>query len=276
MKVMIATPVYGDTVSSGYHTSILDTIGFFAREFPHIEFAHQVRSTSFFPQVRNVVASEVLNDPSYTHLLLVDQDIAFRPDLIAKMLAFGRPVVSAIYPEKRRDYDRFRAAVRGGATPLEAELGSGDYVYGGDAVVTTPGAGGVQTIDVVDGFVRVTRAGTGLLLIARSALETMRERLADLWIPEPAEWVASLGLRSGGYFQCFSVETGSNGIEVGSDVAFSRRWVEGCGGEIWSCVDEAIVRTGVENFLGHYYSRLEERAGDKHIILVQKSAQAAS
>ena len=81
MKVLIATPVYGDTVSSGYHSSILETIGFFAREFPHIEFVHQVRSTSFFPHVRNILASDVLNDASYTHLLLIDPDIGFSPSL---------------------------------------------------------------------------------------------------------------------------------------------------------------------------------------------------
>ena len=135
MKVLIATPVYGDTVSSGYHSSILDTIGFFAREFPHIEFVHAVRSTSFFPQVRNILASDVLDDPSFTHLLLIDPDMGFGPALVAKMLALGQPVVSAIYPEKKRDFDGFRRVLQGGAKPVQAELASMEYVYDGDALV---------------------------------------------------------------------------------------------------------------------------------------------
>ncbi len=272
MKVVIATPVYGDTVSSGYHASILETIGFFAREFPHIEFVHRVRSTSFFPQVRNVLASEVLHDPSMTHLLLVDPDMGFGPALIAKMLAFGKPVVGAIYPEKKRSYDRFRQIVNTGVGVVQAEVAALDYVHAGDALVRRPGRDGRDEIEVVDGFVRVTRAGTGLLLVAREALETLRERLPALWKAEPEDWVRGIGLEEGGFLQCFSVETGVDGLEVGSDVAFSRRWVEGCGGEIWSCVDEAVVRSGTDTYIGHFLSRLQAEATVDRFVVMQNSA----
>jgi hypothetical protein len=267
MKVLIATPVYGDTVSSGYHSSILETIGLFAREFPHIEFVHAVRSTSFFPQVRNILASDVLNDETYTHLLLIDPDMGFSPALIAKMLAFGKPVVGAIYPEKKRDYDSFRRALVAGATAVSAELSAMEYVYGGDALVTTRGRDGRDEITVVDGFVRVKRAGTGILLVAREALARIRDQMSHLWKPEPEEWVRDIGLKTGGYLQCFSVETGADGLEIGSDVAFSRRWVDVCGGEIWSCVDEAIIRTGGENYVGHFLTQLMAQATEGRMVV---------
>ncbi len=271
MKVLIATPVYGDTVSSGYHSSILETIGFFAREFPHIEFVHQVRSTSFFPQVRNILASDVLGDASFTHLLLIDPDMGFGPALVAKMLALGKPVVGAIYPEKKRDFDSFRRALNAGAVPIQAELASMDYVYAGDALVTTRGRDGVETIEVIDGFVRVKRAGTGLLLVAREALEVLRDKVPGLWVGHAAQWLVDLGLKGQGYLQCFAVETGADGIEVGSDVAFSRRWVEGCGGEIWSCVDEPVVRTGTENYVGHFLTRLHAVAAEQRLVIEETS-----
>lgn len=272
MKVLIATPVYGDTVSSAYHTSIIETMGFFAREFPHIEFVHQVRSTSFFPHVRNILASDVLNDASYTHLLLVDPDMGFSPSLIAKMLALGKPVVGAIYPEKKRNFDALRDVLARGGTAVQGEIASLGYVHDGEALVTTTGGDGRATLEVVDGFVRVTRAGTGLLLVAREALETMRAKVPGLWIETPAAWLVALGLTSGGYIQCFAVESGADGLEVGSDVAFSRRWVEGCGGEIWSCVDEGVMRVGAENYVGHFLTRLNATASPECILVIETTS----
>lgn len=276
MKVLIATPVYGDTVSSAYHTSIIETIGYFAREFPHIEFVHQVRSTSFFPHVRNILASDVLNDPSYTHLLLVDPDMGFSPSLVAKMLAYGKPVVGAIYPEKKRNFDALRQILATGAQPVHGEIASLGYVHDGEALITSTGADGRPTLDVVDGFVRVRRAGTGLLLVAREALETLKRTIDGLWIETPAAWLVALGLTSGGYLQCFAVESGNDGLEVGSDVAFSRRWVEGCGGEIWSCVDEAIMRVGAENYVGHFLTRLHATATPERVLVIETTGSGGA
>ena len=85
-----------------------------------------------------------------------------------------------------------------------------------------------------------------------------------------------LGLKASGYLQCFAVETGADGLEVGSDVAFSRRWVEDCGGEIWSCVDEAVVRTGTENYVGHFLARLHAVAESQRVVIVESSSSDAA
>lgn len=274
MKVMIATPVYGDMFTSGCHTSILDTIMFFQREFPHIEFVPTIRNASFFPHARNALASLCVNDESFTHVLFVDSDMGFTPELVAKMLAFGKPVVGAIYPEKQRDFDAFRRALKTTSSSMQAQLSSIGYVFDGDAIVTKRERDGKRVIEVIDGFVRVTRAGTGLLLVERAALVAMREKLPHLWMAEPAEWVRKTGLENGGLLQCFAVEPGDDGVEVGSDVAFSRRWVEGCGGEIWSCVDEAIIRAGTENYVGQYLMHLQATAPADLSVLIQNSSEA--
>ncbi len=272
MKVLIATPVYGDTISTGCHLSIIETIGFFAREFPHIEFVSEVLSTSFFPHARNALVSNFVNDPSYTHILFVDSDMGFTPELVAKMLAFGQPVVGAIYPEKARSFDTFRRLLQEDGNTMRAQLGSVDYVYGGDAVITNRTRDGREEIEVVDGFVRVNRAGTGILLISREAIERIRARYPELWTAEPSEWVKTTGHRGGGLLQCFAVIPSADGVEIGADIAFSRRWVEGCGGEIWSCVDEAIIRTGSENYVGQFLAHLRATETADRRVVERKSA----
>lgn len=276
MKVIIATPVYGETISTGCHVSILDAIRFFAREFPHIGFTTHVLSTSFFPMARNVLASIFLSDHDATHILFVDPDMSFSPELVAKMLAFGKPVVGAIYPEKAADFEAFRRAMQRSPNTLHGQLQSVRYVFDGDAIVGRMAKDGKKEIDVVDGFVRVTRAGTGLMLIAREVFETMATRMPELWIPEPKEWLRKMGLAEGvGYIQCFDMVPGDDGSHTGSDVAFSDRWVKGCGGEIWSCVDEAIIRVGAQNYVGHFLTHVQANCGDTRVIVSSSSQTGA-
>lgn len=272
MKVIVATPVYGETISTGTHVSIIDAIRFFAREFPHIGFTTHVLSTSFFPMARNVLSSLFLGEADATHILFVDPDMSFSPELVAKMLAFGKPVVGAIYPDKAVDFDAFRRAMKTSSNTLHGQLQSIRYVYDGDAIVGRRGPDGKKEVEVVDGFVRVTQAGTGLLLIAREVFETIRERLPEMWIAQPKEWLRKMGLAEGmGYIQCFDMVPGDDGSHTGSDVAFSDRWVKGCGGEIWSCVDEAIIRIGGQNYVGHYLTHLQANCGDTRVIDVSST-----
>ena len=62
-----------------------------------------------------------------------------------------------------------RAAAKASSS-LQAQMSAVGYVYGGDALVGRVGRDGVREIDVVDGFARVNRAGTGLLMVTREAL----------------------------------------------------------------------------------------------------------
>jgi hypothetical protein len=48
-----------------------------------------------------------------------------------------------------------------------------------------------------------------------------------------------------------------NGHYCGEDTAFCRRWVQGCGGEIWAVVTETITHVGQEIFAGHYLTKLQ-------------------
>ena len=256
MKILLGTPVHGGMVCLGYHETILQTLAFFGTQFPGIKFETRSIVCSVLPLARNILASMTLNDASLSHLLFVDSDMGFSPALIAKMIAFRKPVVGCICPKKSFNYEWFHASAATYDNPMVARLLANDYIGGQGAVIAETGPNGERSARLVDGFVRVQYAGTGILLINRDVFIAIKARYPELWVENPGEKYRSFGLQ-GGVLQCFDSTQGPDGLFPGEDIAFCRRWVEGCGGEIWSSVDEAIVHIGQENFVGQYLLKLQ-------------------
>jgi hypothetical protein len=256
MKILLGTPVHGGMVCLGYHETILRTLAFFGKEYPGIRFETRSIVASVLPFARNILASMTLNDPSFSHLLFVDSDMGFSPALIAKMIALGKPVVGCICPKKSFNYDWFHASAAHYDNPMVARLLANDYIGGQGAVIAQTGANGERSAQLVDGFVKVHYAGTGIMLVHRDVFAAIKARFPELWVANPGEKYRSFGLE-GGVLQCFDSVQGPDGLFPGEDIAFCRRWVEGCGGEIWSSVDEAIVHIGQENFVGQYLLKLQ-------------------
>ncbi len=92
----------------------------------------------------------------------------------------------------------------------------------------------------------------------RAALQAIRERFPELWVEPPHKGLEHIGL-NGGLLQCFDPVLGEDNRFPGEDVAFCRRWVDGCGGEIWANVDKIIVHIGSENYVGQYLYKLQHR-----------------
>ena len=256
MKILLGTPVHGGMVCLGYHETIIRTLAFFGQEYPGIRFDVRCIVSSMLPLARNILASMTLNDESFTHLLFVDSDMGFSPTLIAKMLAFQKPVVGCVCPKKSFNYEWFHASAGTYDDPMIARLLANEYIGGQSAVMAETTPNGERTTRLVDGFVPVQYAGTGIMLIHRDALMAIKARFPELWVENPGERYRSYGLR-GGVLQCFDSFQGPDGLFPGEDIAFCRRWIEGCGGEIWASVDETIVHIGQENFIGQYLLKLQ-------------------
>jgi hypothetical protein len=256
MKILLGTPAHGGMVCLSYHETILRTLAFFGEEYPGIKFVNRTIVSSVLPLARNIFASMTLNDASFSHLLFVDSDMGFSPSLIAKMIAFQKPVVGCVCPKKKFNYEWFHASARTYDNPMVARLLANDYIGGQGAVISETGSNGERTAQLSDGFVKVNYAGTGIMLIHRDVFRAIKERFPELWVENPGENYRSFGLE-GGVLQCFDSVQGADGLFPGEDIAFCRRWVEGCGGEIWSSVDEAIVHVGQENFVGQYLLKLQ-------------------
>jgi hypothetical protein len=265
VKVLIATPAYGAVVTAAYHESVLNTVRYFQEEFPGIRFESMLLSLSMITTSRNLYASTVLNDPSYTHLLFIDSDMGFSPSLVARMLALQKPIVGIVAPLRKLDLEAYHKARLSTDSPLLARILANEYVAG-DGVLPETMPDGSKQVTIVDGFVRATHTGTGIMLIDRTVFEALRDKYPDLWMVNPPAHLQQMGKFKGGYLQCFDVARGSNGMALGEDVSFCLRWSQGLGGEIWVNVDEPILHIGQETFSGRYLTKLERSGVTLNIV----------
>ena len=102
-----------------------------------------------------------------------------------RLLEFGADVTAAVYPVKQIDWDKMAAAVQAGRSPLESATLS--YVVEREAG---------ERWSFASGFVKSRYAGTGFLLIRRSVLEAMIERLSGVALQARARGWRSTGRQS--------------------------------------------------------------------------------
>jgi hypothetical protein len=249
-RVLIATPVNDDNVTTLYALSVQNLV---THLYGRVEFISQFISSAMVHKARNAFASIVLEDSRYSHLLFIDADMGFRPEAVERMLAFDKPIVGAMTPQRTIDLARLHAVSREQPDPTVAVAKAQRYVAAKLLKTEAPGGGTAFAVD--RGFVRTSETGTGLTLIKREALVRLREAFPDLVAPADPRY-QGLGVRSE-VFQVFEPSVqGPGGVFLSEDLSFCRRWVEGCGGEIWTCVDEVITHAGRMRFSGRYLDQI--------------------
>ncbi len=255
MRIFLAALCPGANVSVGHYKSVMETVVTFREELPELRFSLGIIATSMSAFAHNALASKVLNDPTFSHVLFINGDTALSPQLLVKMILSNKPVVGCVLPETTFDYKKFHTSRLAMDQPQVARYLANGYV-GGDQAFATRGPDGDE-LEFVNGFVRVNYASTRLLLIRRDVLELMKAKFPELWVDDAGAGYRDTGL-DGGVLQCFDGFQGPDGVFVRDDAAFCRRWVEGCGGEIWACIDEPVSRAGDEPFLGHYLLKMKQ------------------
>jgi len=215
MHILIATPTYDGKIEWETHQSVLQLVStIITRKLAHISI--KTKTGLAIDRARNIFASMVLNEPSYTHLLFIDADMGFKPEAILRLLEFDKPVSAIVSPSKVLPL-RFVAAEN-----LERKDGR---------------------LVVHDGhFVRTKQIGTGLMLIKREALETIRDAYPDLFLRAGTPYSRAAGLK-GPLLQAFAPLYTDRGNILSEDISFCRRWTD-TGGELWASIGEEVVHVG--------------------------------
>lgn len=169
------------------------------------------------------------NYPTYTHLLFVDSDMDFAPDLIQDMLVFDKPLVGCFY---RRKCDKI------------------DFVG-----LTLDGE-----YQMVKGFIPVKAVGMGITLIRRDCITRMIEAYPQLVheVPEdapPLEMFSGQQLRT--VFRVFDKFPMGYG-NLSEDYSFCRRWTD-IDGEIWANIAHPIGHAGPKLFRGSLLEEIKKR-----------------
>lgn len=244
MRVMIASPVFDGNVRAEYMSTVIGIMDLLASM--GVERELYLRRGPLLHMNRNVIANRCL-ERGCTHLLGLDADIAFDPRVVADLLATDKEFQALAYPFKEIQ------PVPEGLDPrhlvsdpiaVTARYDLQPWVEDGKVTVTR-------------GMIRARAVGTGAFMIKADVLERMIERKVAPRYRSPAFFAPEYaGEHCHGFFDYLR-----DGDDIlGEDYSFSRRWVEGCGGEIWCRIDVPVAHIGPVRIVGCYEKKLASGA----------------
>lgn len=198
VKLMIGTPSRG-SVGTPYVRSLLALRGAIG---PYSWTCSRARTC---PEARAEIVHDFLNR-DVTHLLFIDGDMEFSPDVVKSMLMTGHPVVGCSYPGRASTAKDIRMLAK-----LFPES---------------------EREDPRMGCIRVAALGLGLTLIRRDVLEAMVKHYGpELRYTDERTKISLVGL--------FHEEL-KEGALTGEDFMFFNRW-RAIGGEVWLLVDAPLT-----------------------------------
>jgi hypothetical protein len=173
-NLLIGTPCYGSLLTQVYVQSLvrlMSDVKLLAAPgavAPGLTlWTHQ---DSLITRARNSIVTVFLDDPTLTHLMFIDADTGFEPAQIKRMLDFDQEIVAGVHPIKSFDWARIAShanAQQARGEPVSAE----QLRIAGLSFVGVPCTGAAR--EERDGFVTAQYAGTGFMLIRRTAIEKL-------------------------------------------------------------------------------------------------------
>lgn len=200
-----------------------------------IGFAISAVSWPDIADLRGMAATYLIDRlPQASHLLFIDDDMSFKPELVMDMLLFNEPVVGALYPKR--------------CYPLEF-AGSGS-----------------ENPEVRGGFVKCDGVGMGVTLIQRHVFEVIAEKMPDT-IDTNLENSGLAGMFGGDPLKRIlkpfeKVRHEINGGVLSEDFSFCQRWRQ-CGGEVWASATHTIQHIGNHAFEGNFHDWSEMKRREK-------------
>lgn len=240
MRIMIASPVYDGNVRAEYMATVIGIMELLARR--GIERDLFMRRGPLLHMNRNIIANRCL-EQGYTHLLGLDTDISFEPRLIPELLDTGHEFLALACPFKE---------IQQMPLGVDPRMFTQDYVaktarYNLKPLITD------GKVTVQRGLLRATAVGAGAFLIGRTVLEKMIEHRAVDRYKTPEFFKPDYeGEHCHGFFDYVREKDDI----WGEDYSFAKRWVDGCGGEIWCRIDADVTHSGPVGITGRYEKKL--------------------
>ena len=233
-RVCIFSPSHRATFSLAYASSLFHV----TNQGPanNVGFTFGAVSNADIVWSRNYMLSRFyFNVPNATHILMLDDDMGFPPELIFEMLALKEDVVGTLYPRRSIDLQALHTYAR---LPFsEAKLKAMSYI--GEAHPSGEKKGK---------FLRANKVGTGIFLVSRKAVDLMRETFPD-HTRHPDHEAAQIPSDLPELLTFFDKVT-VDGKELSEDFSFCHRWTEGCGQKLWAAGHHEISHVGEFNYSG--------------------------
>lgn len=226
-KVFLAVPAYGQTMTTATVTTLMSLQR--ALEMHQMSGGFGTLSYPDITEIRNIFLTIWFDKIQTSHMLFIDSDMGFDPQLILDMLAFDRPLVGALCPKKKY--------------PIE---------FAGRAKV-----GDVQ---VVNGFMEVSGIGGAIMLINRDVVTKMLEKF-----PEISDTITVKNHAAKDILEAQGIKrlirafdpVYIEGEKFSEDLSFCHRWTA-CGGDVWANIMHKVSHVGLNEFVGCYYDLVKD------------------
>jgi hypothetical protein len=233
--IFVATPCFGGLVTTGYMMSVLKLMQY-AETHGFSLSLNVLGRDSLITRARNTLVSQFMTMTEATHLMFIDSDITFEPELVHRMLAFNEDVVGGMYPAKTLCWDS--PAQLSGREPLQTATLQyvGKFCEGDELDRRGPYATGVY-------------CGTGFILIKRRTIERLIAAHPELEYKSDHVHTHDKSKRK--YYALFECQIDPETKEyLSEDFGFCRHW-RALGGKIWLDVEGPLVHTGPHDFIGN-------------------------
>lgn len=174
----------------------------------------------------DLYASLVIQDATFSHIVFVDGDVQFGPNVLLRLLRTDKPMVGAACPLRQ-------AEPRFAVTFLNR-----------------------KELPVTSGLVEVDGIGMSATLIQRSIFETMVAKAA---VMSPKVNPATAKVLTGPLYNFFHPIC-TRERRLTEEASFCARWREQCRGQIFALIDEDIGHHGHHEFRGRMSDHLTVRA----------------
>jgi hypothetical protein len=261
--VYILTPCFNGMCYVNYVTCIMNTVELFRRiGIPlKIEFC---KNDSLVSRARNNLIARAMTDKTSTHFLFIDNDIAWDPLDIIKLLLSNKPLIGGIYPLKNYEWGRL---IKDSHNPYNSNIIQSMLTRKNGSILKDilSDEAMVQhnllryninyignSIQIENNITKVKHLATGFMMIQRNTIEKMMRAFPstkyvdDVQFLKPEENAMTYAL-----FDC-GVEEGHYFSE---DWLFCDRWSK-MGGEIFVDISINLTHTGIEDYRGSYLSSI--------------------
>lgn len=244
VHLMIGTPCYGNNALVSYMQSSLMATNVLHECGVRHKFVH-IGTESLITRARNGMMAEFLGN-TYTHMLFIDADIGYGVHSIIRLLLSQLPVVSAIYPLKKYNWDDIVAYARRTKGPVDTKKmleTCNSYVFNAKPHTKMEKGGFMEAMDLPTGFMMIQKG---------TAIELARH------LPRYTNDVPSYDTEhsKGNFYDFFPIKIDEkSGRYLSEDYAFSRICQDN-GIKTYVCLLSQLTHTGSHQWNGSLLHRV--------------------
>ncbi len=236
-KVLAGTPCYGGVVTVPYMKSFMTMQQGMAEQGIGLDLI-TLENESLITRARNGIANFFLRETDHSHLLFIDADLGFEPDVLPRYLEADRDVICGIYPAKIFYPDRLRG-IPAAVPDAQAQAAALNYT-----AKPKPGF----PVDSF-GLFRAEYGATGFMLIKREVLVKLRAAYPALVYRKSHVAAGDEGFDNIAFFDTMIDPETLDYLP--EDYAFCKRWTA-IGGEVYADALSKFRHVGSHTFVGDY------------------------